>query len=58
MKIYNDFDTGVNEEDIELVRKIAKEKNITLDPHLEFHLANIFKRDYLIVHRNFKEMSE
>ena len=24
---------------------------------MAYHIANIFKRDYLIVHRKFKEMS-
>jgi glutamate--cysteine ligase catalytic subunit len=29
-----------------------------VDEKMVFHLANIFKRDFLIVHRNFKEMTE
>lgn len=55
-KDYNDFYTGVKEEEVERVRKIAAEAGVEIDDKLAFHVANIFKRDYLIVHRKFKEM--
>jgi hypothetical protein len=29
-----------------------------MDEKMVFHLANIFRRDFLIVHHNFKDMSE
>lgn len=31
---------------------------MVIDDNLAFHLANIFKRDYLISHTKFKNMSE
>lgn len=40
------------------VKKIAEDEKVNIDEKLAFHIANIFKRDFLIVHRKFKEMSE
>jgi hypothetical protein len=39
------------------VKKIAEEEQTFIDDKLAFHIANIFKRDFLIVHRKFQEMS-
>lgn len=35
---------------ITLIKDLAKEDKVDLDDRLVFHLANIFRRDYLIIH--------
>lgn len=55
---YNDFNTGVEKETIELIKKLANDAEVKLDDRLIFHLANIFRRDYLIIHEKFNDMPE
>ena len=55
---YNDVVTGVKEEDIIQVKKLAAEAKVDIDDKLVFHLASIFKRDYIQIYQKFKEMSE
>lgn len=47
---YNDFYTGVKEEDIVRVKQLAESEEMEIDDKLAFHIANIFKRDFIIVH--------
>ncbi len=47
---YNDFKTGAQQQMITLIKDLAKEDKVDLDDRLVFHLANIFRRDYLIIH--------
>jgi glutamate--cysteine ligase catalytic subunit len=54
---YNDFYTGVKEEDVVRVKQLAESEGVEIDDRMAFHIANIFKRDFLIVHRKFREMS-
>ena len=55
---YNDINTGVKEQDIEMIKKLSKESNVELDDKLIFHLANIFRRDYIMSYENYKEMDD
>jgi hypothetical protein len=48
----------VTEQDVERVKQLGKEENISIDERMAFHIANIFKRDFLIIHEKFKEMSK
>jgi hypothetical protein len=48
----------VTAEDVERVKQLGKEENVSIDDRLAFHIANIFKRDFLIIHEKFKEMSK
>lgn len=40
------------------MKQLGKEENVSIDDRLAFHIANIFKRDFLIIHEKFKEMSK
>lgn len=40
------------------VKQIAESEGVEIDDRMAFHIANIFKRDFLIVHRKFREMSK
>jgi hypothetical protein len=43
---------------IDLIRKLSLESSVKLDERLIFHLANIFRRDYLVINETFKDMPE
>lgn len=47
---YNDVYTGVKEEDIAQVKQLAAEAKVDIDDKLVFHLAYIFKRDYIQIY--------
>lgn len=48
----------MTEEDVERVKQIGKEENVGIDDRMAFHIANIFKRDFLIIHEKFKHMGK
>ncbi len=37
---------------------MVEESKLDVDDKIIFHLANIFRRDYLIVHSKFKEITD
>ena len=55
---YNDSKLNFKEETVSYIKEAARELNIEIDDYLITHLANIFKRDALIVHENFKKMTD
>lgn len=49
---------NINPETREFLKKSAEEMNIAIDDYLAEHIANIFKREIMIVHENFKTMGD
>ena len=55
---YNDLETNIKPETVNYIKESAKELNIEIDEAMISHIANIFRRDILIVHEKFKTMSD
>lgn len=55
---YNDINLNIKEETLSYIREQSKELDIEIDGFLLHHIANIFKRDILIVHDKFKDMTD
>lgn len=55
---YNDFDLRIRPEEKEAIKIEAQKLKIEIDDLMVYHVANIMKRDILIVHENFPKMSD
>ena len=52
------MELNINPETKKYLQESAEELGIEIDDYLATHVANIFKRDILIAHEKFKEMSD